>query len=570
MQLAAFAFDYDGTLACHGRVADQTVAALRRLKSGGLRLLLLTGRELPDLQHAFPGYEIFDAIVAENGGLLFRPELHEERILGSPPPPALVASLQRRCIEPLSIGRSIVATRQPNESAVLEAIRESGLEWQVVFNKGAVMCLPPGVNKASGLRAALDVLELSALNVCGIGDAENDHAMLAACGYRAAVANAVATLKAEADFRTAAENGAGVIELIERFLAGGEALTESVRRHDVRLGQSLEGETFSIRAQDTVLITGASGAGKSRLATLLLERICEHGFQLCVVDPEGEYDRLPQLTAVGGPKMPPSLEEAARLLARPHENVSLNLLGVALEDRPRCLARVMKLIGELRVRRARPHWLLIDEAHHAMPREVEVLEAQHLPAGTILVSAAPSALAPAVLRAAHTVIAVGSEADSALAEFCQAAALPAPPRAERGLHRDEVLCWNPGSNRPRTVRVDAPRAEHQRHIRKYSQGTLGVDKSFHFRGPHGALNLRAQNLTVFLQLGEGVDDDTWLYHLQRGDYARWFQDAIRDTELARETAAIERRLGADAAGSRAAIRELVNRRYTAPAPSQTG
>ncbi|MBV9726232.1 MAG: HAD-IIB family hydrolase [Gammaproteobacteria bacterium] len=569
MQLAAFAFDYDGTLARNGRVAEATVDGLRRLKAAGQRLLLLSGRELPDLQTAFPAYDIFDAVVAENGGLLLRPALHEERVLGSPPPPALVASLQQRRIEPLSVGRSIIATRQPNEAAVLEAIRECGVEWQIVFNKGAVMCLPAGVNKASGLRAALDALELSPLNVCATGDAENDHAMLAACGYRAAVANAIDALKANADFISRGADGAGVIELIEGFLTDEHGmLTGRVRRHDVRLGQSLEGETVAVPPSATVLVVGASGAGKSRLATLLVERILEHGFQLCLVDPEGDYDRLPQLSALGDPRTAPSLEEAARLLRRPRNNVALNLLGVALEERPRCLARITKLVEELRVRSARPHWLLVDEAHHAMPPEVEALPAQRVLPGTILVSASPAALAPGVLAAIQIVIAVGSDASAMLAGYCKAAGLPAPPRSERQLRGDEVLCWHRGADCVHTVRVDAPRLEHQRHIRKYAHGSLGVDKSFHFRGPHGNLNLRAQNLTLFLQMAAGVDDDTWLFHLRRGDYARWFRDSIRDAELADETAAIERHFGADAAASRAAIHELVSRRYTAPAEGQ--
>ena len=83
--------------------------------------------------------------------------------------------LRERGVEPLSVGRSIVATWEPMETVVLEVIHEQGLELQITFNKGAVMVLPPGVNKASGLEAALQALGLSRHNVVGAGDAENDH-----------------------------------------------------------------------------------------------------------------------------------------------------------------------------------------------------------------------------------------------------------------------------------------------------------------------------------------------------------------------------------------------------------
>ena len=81
-------------------------------------------------------------------------------------------------MSPLSVGRSIVATWEPNEGLVLQAIKELGLELEIIFNKGAVMILPSGVNKATGLVAALDELELSPHNVIGVGDAQNDHAFL--------------------------------------------------------------------------------------------------------------------------------------------------------------------------------------------------------------------------------------------------------------------------------------------------------------------------------------------------------------------------------------------------------
>jgi hypothetical protein len=101
-------------------------------------------------------------------------------------------------------------------------------------------------------------------------------------------------------------------------------------------------------------------------------------------------------------------------------------------------------------------------------------------------------------------------------------------------------------------------------VRKYAAGELGPDKSFYFRGPEEKLNLRAQNLQMFLQVADGVDDGTWLHHLRQGDYSRWFRGAIKDPELAEEAARIEADPAADAAASRGRLRDAIEQRYTAP------
>ncbi|HEX2758928.1 MAG TPA: HAD hydrolase family protein, partial [Rhizomicrobium sp.] len=178
MFFIALATDYDGTIATDGRTPPEVVEALKQFKSGGRKLILVTGRELDDLKAVFPEHGIFDRIVAENGALLYEPATQRERILAPPPVEALVKALQDAEVAPLSVGRVIVATWEPNETIVLETIKRLGLESQIIFNKGAVMVLPPGINKASGLVTALEELELSAINVVGVGDAENDHAFL--------------------------------------------------------------------------------------------------------------------------------------------------------------------------------------------------------------------------------------------------------------------------------------------------------------------------------------------------------------------------------------------------------
>src|SRR5262249_37067687 len=125
---------------------------------------------------------MFDRVIAENGALDYDPATEKERLLGPEPSPQFVARLRQMGVSPLSVGRCIVATWEPHETTVLQVIKELGLELQIIFNKGAVMVLPPGVNKAVGLAAALNDMQLSAHNVVGVGDAENDHAFLCACG----------------------------------------------------------------------------------------------------------------------------------------------------------------------------------------------------------------------------------------------------------------------------------------------------------------------------------------------------------------------------------------------------
>jgi hydroxymethylpyrimidine pyrophosphatase-like HAD family hydrolase len=219
MRYRALATDFDGTIAHDGVVDDATIAALERARGAGLCLLLVTGRELPDLFDTFDQVRVFDRIVAENGALMYTPASGAIRQFAPPPPPLLVDRLTQLGV-PLSVGASILATVEPHEHAVLTAIRDLGLEWHVIFNKGSVMVLPAGVTKATGLAPALEDLGVDPSDTVAVGDAENDHAFLSMCGLRVAVSNALPALKAAADVVTVAARGEGVAELIDALLAG--------------------------------------------------------------------------------------------------------------------------------------------------------------------------------------------------------------------------------------------------------------------------------------------------------------------------------------------------------------
>jgi hydroxymethylpyrimidine pyrophosphatase-like HAD family hydrolase len=215
---SALATDYDGTIATHGAVDEATRAALRRFRASGRKLILVTGRRIADLAGVYPYLGDFDAIVAENGALLYWPEDQREEPLAAPPPAEFIQFLMKADVRPIESGRVIVATVEPHQHIVLEAIRTFGLELQVIFNKGAVMILPSGINKATGLEQALKAMGIPPKEVVGVGDAENDHALLDFCGYSAAVANALPALKERADFVLAKSHGEGVAELIDCIL----------------------------------------------------------------------------------------------------------------------------------------------------------------------------------------------------------------------------------------------------------------------------------------------------------------------------------------------------------------
>ena len=228
------ATDYDGTIATHGVVDDATLAALRRVRHAGVKLVLVSGRERESLARTFAHFEIFDLMVLENGATLYDPATQNELPLCDPPRVDFVTALRDANVHPLSVGNVIVATVEPHEIVVLETIRALGLEYQVIFNKGAVMVLPPGVNKASGLKRGLAYLGLAAERAVAVGDAENDHALLELAGIGAAVSNALQSLKDRADFVATRDHGAGVAELIEAMLAGNLARRPRMMRESPR------------------------------------------------------------------------------------------------------------------------------------------------------------------------------------------------------------------------------------------------------------------------------------------------------------------------------------------------
>jgi hydroxymethylpyrimidine pyrophosphatase-like HAD family hydrolase len=577
MRFHVLATDYDGTIARDGRVEDDTIAALERVRKSGRKLILVTGRQLPDLVAVFPRIDLFDCAVIENGAVIFNPTTRQSRMLAGPPPSAFAEELLARGVRPVSSGDVIVATCEPHQDQVLSLIHEFGLELQVIFNKGAVMVLPSGVNKATGLSTALEELGLSPHNTLGIGDAENDHAFLRMCECSVAVANALPALKDTADLVTRNEHGAGVVELIDLLLGDDLLHLETISRHRIPIGDCVERNSRDQSTEVTldpagpgVLIAGTSGSGKSTVTTAILEQLVHARYQVVVMDPEGDHRNLEFATHVGTSTQSPAPKDVTEALRNSGRSVVVNLLGVELADRPQFFAELVPGILAEKAGTGRPHWLVIDDAHHLLPRgrKSAALGALLPERGLMFVTVHVRLMEPMALANIETLVVIGQHPLDTLAEFCVAVHEELPDsRAITGdmLAAGRALLWRRGEPVALFVRTRSPITERKQHSRKYAEGNLGHDGSFYFRGPDAKLNLRASNLSLFLQIADGVDDETWNFHVKAGDFSNWVRTEIRDHALADELEVIENKPTVKAAETRQAVRTAIESHYTLPA-----
>jgi phosphoglycolate phosphatase (TIGR01487 family) len=460
----ALASDYDGTLADDGRVSDHTIQSLQKFRQSGRKLLLVTGRILNELESVFSRFDLFDYIVAENGAVLYHPGTGGKNILAPPPDRALIEELTRRGVTPLEMGEAIVATRQPHETVALEVIKNLGLELRVIFNKGAVMILPTGVNKRTGLHAALENLGISEHNVVGVGDAENDHAFLKFCECSVAVANAHPAIGDTADFVTSSAYGDGVAELIELVLKD-DLRSLKPQRHAIPVGRD-KSQLISISAHGSrVLVSGASDIGKSTFVAGFLETLIERRYQACVVDPEGDYEGFPGAIYVGDKKHAPSTDEILRVLQKPDAQVIVSLVGMAAVERPAFFDTLLPRLLKLRRRAGRPHWILVDEAHRVLPPEGTSSSAELAGqlGNLVLITGHPERIAASALAAVDAVLAAGPDPDGVIRAFAAATKISGPASSRISLKEGQLLAWFPRTGELRCLDIRLTQAERRWH-----------------------------------------------------------------------------------------------------------
>jgi hydroxymethylpyrimidine pyrophosphatase-like HAD family hydrolase len=409
------AFDYDGTLATAGAIAPETMDALRGVRASGRRLVLVTGRQFDDLLQVCPEIRAFDMVVAENGGVLFDPRSGTVEDLTEPPPPAFLTALEAAAV-PFSTGRSIVSSVVPHEVAILDAIKRLGLELHIVFNKEAVMVLRAGISKATGFRAALRRLGVSAHNAVGVGDGENDHAFLHGIGFAVAVANAVPALADAADLVTRSPNGAGVRELIAGPLANDfAAYLPHLLERTILLGEADDGTPVAHPARGgNLLVTGASAGETSAVAAGFVERLVQQDYVVCVLDPEGDCRTLAGHEGVVVIASEPGTEEKRaeevdRLLRHRSTSVALDLSALGAEEQVQAAARLLRAVQRLRDETGAPHWVVIDDAHRLVPAG-RPPPSGFTWCGTCLATSAPDRVAADVLATARRIVSTSLEA----------------------------------------------------------------------------------------------------------------------------------------------------------------
>ena len=571
MRYLVLVTDYDGTIAMDGKADESALSALERLRTSGRRAILLTGRRLDDLLTVCPRLSLFDVVVAENGAVLYEPRTRQQMLLGTPPPAPFLRRLRELTGNSIGVGKVIVDTRVPHHTAVLQTIQEMGLDLQIVFNREAVMVLPAGVNKASGMDHALRRLGFSPHEAIGIGDAQNDQSFLERCECAVAVANALPTIRELAAFTTAGEAGQGVTEVIDEVIANDlSRMHGQLKKNLVAVGIGPDEKAVAIPPYGlNILIAGPSGSGKSTLTAGIVERLIDRAYQVCIVDPEGDYGTLPQVLTLGSQRHAIPVNEALAVLEDPTLNLNLNLLGISLADRPQYFGHLFPRLQAMRTRTGRPHWIVLDEAHHMLPLEWgHVGKAlPHSLGETILVTVHPEHVAPLTLSLVDLVVLVGMSPETTLKSFTDVLGLEFHWPEGLSYQPGHAVAWFPRSGKPPfSMRILTTRVERIRHLRKYAEGNLG-DRSFHFRGPEGRHNLRVQNLVMFVQIAEGIDEETWLFHLHNGDYSAWFREAVNDPYLADQAERIEHRRDLQPAETRGLIVGFIEGRYTLPAES---
>jgi hypothetical protein len=550
----ALACDYDGTLATNDRIGPAALAALERAREAGLRLILVTGRTFFELTRLCEKLELFDVVVAENGGVLYEPRTNALHDQAPPPPALLLAELDRRGIW-YQLGRVVVGLSRQDEARVQEALSAVGVSRDRVHNRSALMLLPAGISKGSGVRQAIRRLGLSFHDVLALGDAENDLEFFAECGWAACPGDAVDPLRDRADWVFPGENSSSIAAAITGPILSGRLPVHLSPRHRVMLGWatgSAAPVTMPARGVN-MLVQGDPHSGKSWLVGAIVERLVAERYAVCVLDPEGDYRVLGGLPGVicenvdGEAAM---TRAVAHFDTNPAASVIVDLSDLPQPDKVRLCRRGLDMLSQIRQRRGFPHWIVVDEAHYFLDPEnasADVLQPDDK--GLCLASYRASWISPSLTSAADVhVLARTTDPDEL--GFLRACLDRAGANGEAiasalsSLPGRQFIVVQPdldGRPAPQSFVPACRETCHVRHLAKYADARVGAERRFVFREPDDREVGSAESLADFRQALERIDPIILDRHARRGDFSRWVDDVFSDRELGRQLRKAEHR-----------------------------
>ena len=569
MYCRVIACDFDGTGAVNGHPAPELYAALAAARAEGIVTLLVTGRVLEDVQRACEEFSPFDAVVAENGAVVQLCALGRTFQIGRPPSEHFLGELRAEGV-PFHTGAVIVGTWEQHANKLLELIRRFGVDGQLVFNRAALMMLPSGVNKAIGVQRVLDELSRSARNMIAFGDAENDIPLLLEAEVGVAARGAVPAVLSVADDSVSQPGGAGVALYIRKIIER-DGIVPSPQRRAVTLGKTTEGAEVTLPNSGTnVVVSGDPRSGKSWIAGLLAEQLIAEGYQICIIDPEGDYAQLggrSKFMTFGHDLALPSPQATTRLLNTGPLSLILTLSSVALSEQLNYVSQLLGSLQEARAATGIPQWIVIDEANYFFQGGSPCLKYLNSPTGSFcLVTYRPSLLATEVYNTVRAHIFTSTRVEeeryfvtkilqayggSALAAHAALGSLE-PPRAG--------LLLTDSSTTPWKVFIPAERiTRHAHHARKYADTRLPDDKAFRFL--NAGSPIAVHNMIEFYHAIQSVPLASLRHHLDAGDFSRWVSEVLGDQQLARGFRKLERTTPVGATPDRAEVLAHVEDHY---------
>ncbi len=550
MKFGVLALDYDGTIARDGALDTEVRSAIAEVRSHGITVVIVTGRILTELEQVAGDLHFVDAVVAENGAVVWFANGHSRQLAYSTSI-QLLHELRRRGLQ-FKVGQCVVELEATAAQDVLAVIRQMELPLVLLFNRGRLMVLPQGVGKGAGLREALATLRLSVHNAMGIGDAENDHDLLAACELGVAVSWGSHLLQEAADEVLIGNGPEAVAGYIRQAAQELRLPPEKIGQHRLALGTGEDGRelTLAVRGLNT-LIAGDPRSGKSWVTGLMCEQLILQGYSVCVIDPEGDYrtlETLPGVVVFGGEDPPPGLPDLARVLRHPDMSVVIDLSHAPYPEKASYIKSLLPMLAATRRATGLPHRIVIDEAHYFLhePNAGELLDLA-LEAYT-LVTYRLSDLDPALRKAMECVIVKRTSEPiehETLIKMLQEMGCCKGAMADLSSLRVEEAVLMPGMRETGEYCLKFtlyPRlTSHVRHKAKYLDVQLLAEQGFWFTDSNRMSAGPARTLKEFVTLLDQVPSEMVEGHARRGDFSRWVAEVFHDHALASDIRKVEQR-----------------------------